>query len=49
MLTVAVLTILSFLLILIHMRFTWSVDGMEFVHSILGIIIICLVLINVRF
>ena len=48
MLTVLLLTFLSFLLILLEMRFMWSTGNMEFVHSVLGIIVICLVCINVR-
>lgn len=47
MVTVLALTLLGFLLILIHMGFTWSKDGMEFVHSILGIIVISCSVLNV--
>ena len=47
MVTVALMTLLGFLFILIEKDFTWSHKRHEYIHSILGIIVICLVFINV--
>lgn len=44
--TVVVLTLIGFIFILIEMRFTWSSHGHALTHSILGIIVICLALMN---
>jgi hypothetical protein len=47
MITVALMTLLGFLFILIEKNFTWSNKRNEYTHSILGIIVVCLVFLNV--
>ncbi len=47
MITVALMTLLGFLFILIEKKFTWSHKNNEYTHSVLGIIVVCLVFLNV--
>jgi hypothetical protein len=47
MIFVSLLTILSFLFALIELDWTWSLNGHDYLHSVLGLIVIICSFINV--